>query len=62
MRRCEADQEQKRHKQTATCDAYGVANQQKMATRRALEWIRTSKPWLVFRYETCSIMPVLQGL
>jgi len=28
-----------------------VANQQSLAVRRALEWIRTSKARLVFRYE-----------
>ena len=47
----EACQEQKHQKRAATCDAYRVANQQRMASRRALEWIGTSKAWLVFRYE-----------
>ena len=28
-------------------DAYRVTNQQQMAARRALEWIRASKAWLV---------------
>jgi len=32
-------------------DAYRVANQQRMTARRALEWIGTSKAWLVFRYK-----------
>jgi len=40
-----------RQKRAATCGAYRVANQQRMAARRALEWIRTSKARLVFRYE-----------
>jgi len=48
MRWSEADQGQK---QAATCGAYRVANQQRAAARRALEWIWTSKAWLVFRYE-----------
>jgi len=38
-------------KQAATCGAYRVANQQRMAARRALEWIGTLKARLVFRYE-----------
>ena len=37
MRRREADQEWKYQKQAATRDAYRVANQQRMAARRALE-------------------------
>ena len=28
-----------------------VTNQHRMAARRALEWIGTSKAWLVFRHE-----------
>jgi len=40
-----------RQKRAATCGAYRVANQQRMAARRALEWIRMSKGRLVFRYE-----------
>ena len=51
MRRREADREWKCEKRAATRGAYRVANQQRMAARRALEWIRTSKAWLVFRYE-----------
>ena len=51
MRRREADQEWKYQKQAATRDAYRVANQQRMAARRVLEWIGTSKAQLVFRYE-----------
>ena len=47
----EAGQEQKRQKRAATRDAYRVSNQQRMAARRALEWIGTSKAWLAFRYE-----------
>jgi len=44
-------------KQAATCDAYRVANQQRMAARRALEWIRTSKAQLDLKvkYQTCLI-------
>ena len=49
--RRETDREWKHQKQAATCDAYRVANQQRMAARRALEWIGMSKAWLVFRYE-----------
>ena len=35
---------------------YRVTNQQRMAAMRALEWIRTSKAWLVLdmKYQTCS--------
>jgi len=47
----EADQEQKRQKWAATCDAYRVANQQRMAAKRALAWIGTSKAQPVLRYE-----------
>jgi len=35
-----------------------VANQQRMAARRALEWIGTSKARLVFRYEISDLLPV----
>jgi len=49
--RRETDHEWKHQKQAATCDAYRVTNQQRMAARRALEWIGMSKAWLVFRYE-----------
>jgi len=36
--------------------AYRVANQQRMAARRALEWIGASKPgwFLDMKYHTCS--------
>ena len=51
MRRCAVDQKWKHQKRAATRGAYRVANQQRMAARRALEWIGTSKAWLVFRYE-----------
>ena len=51
MRWCEPDRDWKCQKRAATCEAYRVANQQRMATRRALEWIRTSKAQLVFKYE-----------
>jgi len=50
MQRHEADREQKRQNQGATCGAYRVADQQRMAARRALEWIGASEAWLVFRY------------
>jgi len=50
MRR-EADRRRKHQKRPATHIAYRVTNQQRMAARRALEWIRTSKARLVFRYE-----------
>jgi len=43
-----------------THDAYRAANQQKMASRRALEWIGTSKPQLAFRYENFNIRPTPQ--
>ena len=51
MRRHEADRERRRQKRAATRDTYRIAKQQGMAARRALEWIRTSKARLVFRYE-----------
>ena len=51
MQQCEADQERKRQKLAATCDAYRVANQQRMAARRALDWIGMLKARLVLRYE-----------
>ena len=51
MRRCEADQERTRQKRAATRGAYRVANRERMAARRALEWIGTYKARLVFRYE-----------
>jgi len=41
----------KDQKRAATHDAYKVTNQQRMAARRALEWIRASKAQLVFRDE-----------
>ena len=51
MRQHKADREQKCQKWAATRDAYRVTNQQRMAVRRAIEWIRMSKAQLVFRYE-----------
>ena len=38
--------------------AYRVANQQRMAARRALEWIRALKPgwFLDMKYQTCYIL------
>ena len=38
---------------------YRVAFQQRMAARRALEWIRTSKAQLVFRYEISDLFFLL---
>jgi len=40
----------------ATCGAYRVADQQRMAARRALEWIKTSEAQLVFRYEISDLL------
>ena len=40
----------------ATCGAYRVADQQRMAARRALEWIKTSEARLVFRYEISDLL------
>ena len=55
QRQCRRDDarltEWKCQKRAATHDAYKVTNQLRMAARRALEWIRTSKGWLVFRSE-----------
>jgi len=51
MQRCEADQERRHQKRAATRDAYRVTKQLRMAARRALEWIGTSKARLDFRYE-----------
>jgi len=51
-----AGREQKRQKRAATRDAYRVSNQQRMAARRALEWIGTSKARLVFRYEISDLL------
>ena len=51
MQRREADQERKRQNRAVTCGAYRVADQQRMAYRRSLEWIRVSEAWQVFRYE-----------
>ena len=56
MRRREADRERKHQKRAATRGAYRITNQQRMAVRRALEWIRTSKARLVFRYEISDLL------
>jgi len=55
MRRCEANREQKCQKRAVTRDAYKVANQQRMAARRALEWIGMLKARLVLdmKHQTC---------
>jgi len=56
MQQGEADQEQKCEKRAATRDAYKITNQQRMAARRALEWIGTLKTQLVFiRYEVSAL-------
>ena len=46
QRRCEAVRVRKCQMRVAIHDAYRVANQQRMAARRALEWIRTLKAQL----------------
>ena len=61
MRRREADREWKCEKRAATRGAYRVANQQRMAARRALEWIRTSKARLVFRSDVKVCYRILSG-
>jgi len=43
-------------KRAATCDAYRVAIQQRIAARRALKWIGTSKAWLDFGYEISDLL------
>ena len=55
MRRREADREWKCEKRAATRGVYRVANQQRMAARRALEQIGTLKARLVLdmKYQTC---------
>ena len=57
--RREADQERKCQKRVATHDAYRVANHQRMAARRTLEWIGMLKAWLVFRYEASDFLSQL---
>ena len=52
--------ERRHQKRAATRDAYRVAKQQKMAARRALEWIGTSKAQLVFRYEISDLLNLLR--
>ena len=51
MRQHEADRERKLQKRAATRRAYRVTNQQSLAVRRALQWIRMWRAQLVFRYE-----------
>ena len=60
MQQCKADQEQKRQKRAATSGAYRVTNQWRIAARRALEWIETSKDRLVFRYEISDLYGCFQ--
>ena len=45
------DAKLERQNRAATCGAYGVSDQQRMAARRTLEWIRASEARLIFRYE-----------
>jgi len=51
----EANREQKHQKRAAIHDAYRVANQQRMVSRKALEWIRTLKAswFLHMKNQTC---------
>ena len=51
QRRCDVVRLTKSLKCAATRGAYRVTNQQRMAARRALEWIRALKALLYFRYE-----------
>jgi len=51
MQRHKADQEWKHQNRAAARGAYRVTDQQRMAARRALEWIGASEAQLVFRYE-----------
>ena len=46
------DKEQKRQKQAATCDTYGVTNQQRMADLSGLEH-RSPGCFLGMKYQTC---------
>ena len=59
QRQCRHDDvrlsEWKRQKRAATHDAK-VSNQQRMAARRALEWIGTSKARPAFRYEISDML------
>ena len=50
QRRCDDTRLTKSRNARSTRGAYRVANQQRMAARRALEWIRTLKARLVFGY------------
>jgi len=52
------ESENARRKQL-TCDAYRVTNQQRMASRRALEWIAMSKAQMVFRYEISDLFSLM---
>jgi len=55
MQQRKADQEGKHQQRAAIHDAYRVTKQQRMAARRALEWIGTLKAQLVLdmKYQTC---------
>ena len=59
--RRKADQDRKCQKQAATRGAYRVTNQQRMAARRALEWIGTLKAQLVIRCENIRLIKMAQG-
>jgi len=56
QRRHKADRERRHQKRAATRDAYRVTKQQRMPARRVLEWIGTSKAWLVFRYDISDLL------
>jgi len=55
MRQCKTDRERECQKRAATHVAYRVANQQRMAARRAFEWIGMLKARLDMKYQTCLI-------
>jgi len=38
--------------------AYRVTDQQRMAARRALEWIGALEAWLIFRYEISDLFAI----
>ena len=62
QRRHEADREWNRWKQAATCDAYRVTNQLRVATRRAQKWIRMFEcpaDFFDMKHHTCLLDIVL---
>jgi len=56
--RCDDARLTKSRNGRSTHGAYRVANQQRMAARRALEWIRTLKARLVFGYDISDLFPI----